>query len=74
MAKGIFDDGILEFTCANCGKEHPKTIGWIKANDHFTCECGARTDIERDQALEAFGRVDQAMERLMDAFGKFGKK
>jgi hypothetical protein len=34
----MFDDAEIDLTCPQCGHKSMKTIGWIKANDAFTCD------------------------------------
>ncbi len=37
----LLDDVTLGLDCPSCGHENPRTIGWIKAHDSYTCEeCG----------------------------------
>lgn len=72
--KGVFDDGVLDFVCGQCGKKHPKTVAWLKTNSKFTCDCGTTTVIEATQARDTFRTVDQAMERIDQAMRDFGKK
>ena len=43
---------IPSLKCSNCGKKIGKNYGWLKSNDHFVCDCGARTDWSPDQALD----------------------
>ena len=43
---------IPSLKCSNCGKKIGKTYGWLKSNDHFVCDCGARTEWSPDQFLD----------------------
>ncbi len=43
---------IPSLKCSNCGKKIGKNYGWLKSNDHFVCDCGARTNWSSDQFLD----------------------
>jgi hypothetical protein len=67
MSAGFFDDQTLDLPCGACGHETPKTVGWIKANDHFVCDaCGTRTNLDRSDLL---GKLKKA-EKALDDFGR----
>jgi hypothetical protein len=70
MAKGLFDDVEIQISCAECGQEHPKTVGWIRHNREIACGCGVTIHIDADKALAAFDETDKTID---DALGKFGK-
>jgi len=36
----MFDEKSVSLTCTKCGDEVTKTIGWLKQNPDFTCDCG----------------------------------
>jgi hypothetical protein len=39
---GHFDQVEIEIPCQVCGRKFKKTIGWIRQNPDFYCECGLR--------------------------------
>lgn len=63
---GYFDKQSIDIPCAS-GHKTKKTVGWIKANDHFTCaSCGGEVSIDKTGLLADLKKV----ETQLKAFGK----
>lgn len=60
----FFDSQSIEIPCPKCGAKHPKTIGWIKANDKIVCGCGATLDLEKSQFVGELGKVEDELNAL----------
>src|SRR5438045_3994921 len=46
----------IHVPCSKCGKEHPKTIRWLKANPQLVCDCGNEINVKFDGSLEEIER------------------
>ncbi|MDP2322539.1 MAG: hypothetical protein Q8N51_00725 [Gammaproteobacteria bacterium] len=59
---GLFDDTLLSLPCPNCGHETPKTIGWLKTHDEYTCACGGliKLDLEECRRRVAVAEAEAA--------------
>jgi DNA-directed RNA polymerase subunit RPC12/RpoP len=54
----LFDDGV-EIVCSRCGMTTPKTIEWLRANDHYVCPaCNFDINLDRDKQLAGFKRSE----------------
>ena len=56
---GTFDDQTVTIPCSKCGNQHQKTIGWIKANEEFTCPCGVLIHLDRSDLLQKLEEAER---------------
>jgi len=70
----MLDNKTLRIPCATCGQETEKTVGWIKANDHFTCACGQGIKLDRDQFLGEIQKAEDALASLSRTVSDIGKR
>lgn len=70
--KKVFDRHVIEFACPGCGKEHGKTVAWLKDNPDFTCACGRR--LETEKLGDIFKRADKAVTQFGRSIGKIAKR
>ena len=58
----MLDKHALDIPCPSCGHKTPKTIGWVKANDHFPCDgCGREITLDRDQFVADIKKAEKAL-------------
>jgi hypothetical protein len=69
---GFLDDAPIPIPCPGCGRKTEKTIGWLKDNRQFTCECGAVINLQSDDFREGIGKADKAWSELERAIKKLG--
>lgn len=56
----------ISLTCPKCGHETKKSVGWLKANNKFTCGgCNSAVNLDTDKLL---GSVRES-EALLGGFG-----
>lgn len=58
----MFDEKSVTLTCTKCGQEISKTVGWLKQNPDFACNCG-----QNFEAHKLIRRLDQG-EKAIDKF------
>jgi hypothetical protein len=61
---GLFDDAEIPIPCPKCGRETQKSVGWIKSNDEFTCDCGQVIRLEADDFRRGIEESEDALEDL----------
>jgi len=59
---GLFDFKSVDIEC-ECGKKHPKTIGWLKTHSQFMCSCGTKITLEADEFRRDLRKIDEAAQR-----------
>ena len=57
----MFDDQSLDIPCPRCSRKTAKTIRWLKTHDHFTCRCGSRIELDKDDLLRELKDVEKAI-------------
>jgi len=62
---GFLDDLEIPIVCSKCGHETPHTIGWMKSNRQFKCECGHMVEFGADDFGAGMAEVDRAFEALV---------
>lgn len=60
----LLDKKVIDLPCPNCGRKHPKEIGWIKANRELACDCGGRIRLDADKFVREIREVEEALKRL----------
>ena len=70
---GFLDNQVIDFPCPKCGRKHPKTVGWLKANRQLVCSCGANITIDNSDFVAGVAGVDKAMDDLKRQLKNFGK-
>lgn len=63
---GFLDSETIEIPCEGCGKEHSKTIGWIKTHSEISCSCGATIKIDKSEFVRGISGVERALDGLMN--------
>ncbi|MGE7007531.1 hypothetical protein [Sphingomonas sp. NPDC049708] len=58
----MFDEKSVSLTCTQCSQQITKTIGWLKQNPDFACDCG--------QSFEAH-KLIRRLEQGEKSVGKF---
>lgn len=71
---GILDKQTIGIPCEKCKRETPKTIGWIKANNQFTCACGTVIKIDASQFRGEIAKVERSFNDLQKTIDSFGKR
>lgn len=70
----MFDNATISIPCPSCGKESQKTIGWLKAHDHFTCTaCDQTITLEKEQLLSGLKSAEKSLADFRRSLGKLGK-
>ena len=54
-------EDVLESGCPKCGQKVNKTIGWIKANSHLACACGANIRLDKERFLGPLKQAEDAL-------------
>ena len=57
---------IPSLKCSNCGKKIVKNYGWLKSNDHFVCNCGARTEWKPNQFLDVVKGITEERAKVIN--------
>lgn len=71
----MFETAEINIPCPGCGEKNPKTIAWIKTNDHFDCVgCGKSVRVESKDLLAGLKKVDDSVANLRKSMRKFGKR
>lgn len=70
---GFFDNQSIDIPCPKCGKKHPKTTGWLKANNHIVCGCGARINLETSGLKSGLASADRSLDDLRRTLRNFGR-
>ena len=61
---GFFDSQTIEIPCPDCGKEHPKTIGWIKTHSDLTCSCGVKIELDKGEFVRQIARIEKSLDSI----------
>lgn len=70
---GIIDGAEIEIPCENCGRKTNKSIGWIKTNTNFICDCGTRIVLDSDKLRREISKADRAIDEFQAQLKKFNK-
>ena len=70
---GFLDGQSVEIPCPSCGHKTAKTVGWLKANHHFTCRCGARIEIKDQGFTRGVADAERAMDDLRRSLRNLGR-
>lgn len=70
---GHLDNHEISIPCRACGNSSKKTLGWIKTNNEFKCQCGTVLEISAEKLLRTGGAVDRSISDLKAKLKKFGK-
>jgi len=57
----------VSIPCPSCQRKTKKTIGWIRENTAFTCECGAEVKFDQSDYADAAAAVEASMNKLLSA-------
>jgi hypothetical protein len=68
----IFDDTSIDIPCPKCGMKHPKTFGWIKANDRIDCKCGVSMILDKGKLIDELRTAEQMRAELKRGLARFG--
>lgn len=68
MPNSLFDSQTISIPCPKCGKDHAKSVAWLKANKHIACACGGHLDIDRSQFLTQIAKAEKQMRDLLKNF------
>ncbi len=55
------EDATVPIPCPACGQKTEKSLGWLKANDHFTCGCGTTVNVNGEEFV---GKIESAIDEL----------
>lgn len=72
----MFDKHTLDIACPQCGHSTRQTIGWVKANDAFTCgKCKAIVSLDKEDLLAGLDSAQESIDSLRDTIRRlrFGK-
>ncbi len=68
----LFDDTSIDIPCRNCGMKHPKTFGWIKANNRIDCKCGIAMILDHSKLIDELNKAQQMRAELKRGLARFG--
>ena len=69
---GFMDSNIIEIACPKCRTKHPKSIGWLKANNHLVCRCGTHINFDKSNFMGGVQKIGKALADLQRTFRKLG--
>ena len=70
----IFEDASFPLKCGKCGQEFQEKIARLKTDPVIPCpRCGTVTRYDAEDLRAKTRDVNDAVDKLRDAFGKFGK-
>jgi hypothetical protein len=73
MAK-YFGDAAIPLKCSKCGHESQQSIALLETSPRIVCPaCGVATKYNAEDFRAKMRDVDKAVDKLKDAFRKFGK-
>ena len=52
----------IPIICRGCGNRVEKTLGWVKSDGNFVCDCGRSVTIKADSLIEAYTRLEEALD------------
>jgi hypothetical protein len=59
-----FDEEVIEFPCGDCGRTIKVTIGWLKLNSEYECDCGTINEIDATDVLADFEDMDNILKKI----------
>jgi len=62
------ESATIDIPCPKCQHKTTKSIGWLKANSQFTCECGVVVVLQHEELLEGLAEIDARIEALKQRF------
>lgn len=68
MPNAIFDSQTIDIPCPKCGKRHAKAVRWLKTNNHFTCTCGVRIDLDASEFRAKIANAEKQIRDLTKGF------
>lgn len=69
---GAFDAAAVSIPCGNCGRNHKKTIRWLRTHTEIDCEYGTKTRLESGQFKAGMAKAERALNDLKKALKGFG--
>ena len=60
----MLDNADIEIACKSCNKKTSKTVGWIKQNTSFTCNCGSTINIDSSQFRSEIAKIEKSLKDL----------
>lgn len=66
----MFEDATIDIPCPGCGHKHRKTLGWIQANDHIACVCGASIELEKSGLTRGLDEVEKSLSDFKRNLGR----
>ncbi len=71
---GILDSQDIDFGYPQCGHKISKTVGELRLNPKFPCEeWGVTIEVDGTSLDSAAKDIDQSIEDVQKAFGRFGE-
>lgn len=65
----MLDSQPINITCPNCSKTIWKTIGLIKKNKQFRCDCGKTLSLDGTELFEKIKECEVSLKKLREQFG-----